>query len=214
LSSIPEKFIEYAFRQRREFIERALDGSLSGNEFLIAFTRHTPAIISYGRAGPNGSIKGIGFVQKEEFIKSTTERLKEFLEASKGTSREEAMKLALKLLLDEVYVEERIDFLKLSSLELAKGHSWTNFLENPQASILFYTPPSTSFEIRARVEIHEGDGYWEYVNAVHDVFHMAGRGKRDWSRTPAYIFLIEEIYDNSVEAMGRRIWSVDDYEKG
>lgn len=207
LSSLPEKFIDYAFRQRREFIEKVLERGLSGNEFLIAFTRHTPAIISNGRAGLNGSIKGIGFVQKEEFMEETTERLKSFLEMSRELSRGEAMNKALKLLLDHVYVEERMDFLKLSSLELAKGHSWANFSENPKASILFYTPPSTSYEVRASVEIHEDGIYWEYVNAVHDVFHMAGvKRRRDWSKTPAYIFLIEEIYDNSVEAMGRVIW--------
>lgn len=208
MSSLPEKFIEYAFRQRRRFIERALEGNFAGADFLIAFTRHTPAIISNGSAGLNGSIKGIGFVQKEEFIEETTERLKAFLEEKESLAREEAMKRSLRLLLDEVYVEERVDFIKLSSLELAKGHSWTNFSENPRASILFYTPPSTSFEIRARVEIHENDVYWEYVNAVHDVFHSAGAKKRDWSKTPAYIFLIKEIYDNSVEAMGKRIWPV------
>ena len=207
LSSLPEKFIDYAFRQRREFIEKVLERGLSGNEFLIAFTRHTPAIISNGRAGLNGSIKGIGFVQKEEFMEETIERLKSFLEMSRELSRGEAMNKALKLLLDHVYVEERMDFLKLSSLELAKGHSWANFSENPKASILFYTPPSTSYEVRASVEIHEDGIYWEYVNAVHDVFHMAGvKRRRDWSKTPAYIFLIEEIYDNSVEAMGRMIW--------
>ncbi len=207
MTSLPEKFIEYAFRQRRKFIERVLKRSLSGADFLVAFTRHTPAIISNGRAGLNGSIKGVGFVQKEEFIEKTVDRLKGFLKEKESLSRDEAMKRALKLLLDEVYVEEKVDFLKLSSLELAKGHSWANFIENPRASILFYTPPSTSFEVRARVEIHEKDPYWEYVNAVHDVFH-AGAKKRDWSRTPAYIFLIEEIYDNSVEEMGKKIWPV------
>jgi len=208
MTSLPEKFIEYAFRQRRKFIERVLKKSLSGADFLVAFTRHTPAIISNGRAGLNGSIKGVGFVQKEEFIEKTVDRLKAFLKEKEGLSRDEAMKRALKLLLDEVYVEERVDFLKLSSLELAKGHSWANFADNPRASILFYTPPSTSFEVRARVEIHEDDLYWEYANAVHDVFH-AGTKNRDWSRTPAYIFLIEEIYDNSVEAMGKKIWPVN-----
>lgn len=207
MSSLPENFIEYAFRQRRRFIESVLKKSLSGADFLIAFTRHTPAIISNGVAGLNGSIKGVGFVQKEEFIKKTLDKLMAFLKEKESLSCEEAMRRALRLLLDEVYVEERMDFLKLSSLELAKGHSWANFAENPRASILFYTPPSTSFEVRARVEIHENGMYWEYVNAVHDVFHAAG-ARRDWSKTPAYIFLIEEIYDNSVEAMGKRIWPV------
>jgi len=209
MSPIPEKFKEYAFRQRRKLIESVLDGRLSDADFFLAFTRHTPAIISNGSAGLNGSIKGTGFVQKETYIEETTERLKAFLERKNDLSREETMSLALRLLLDEVYVEERIDFFKLSSLELVKGHSWTNLTENPRASILFYTPPSTSFEVRTRVEIHQNDVYWEYVNAVHDVFHAAGAKKRDWSKTPAYIFLIEEIYDNSLGAMGKKIWPVN-----
>lgn len=211
---LPEKFVNYAFRQRRDFLRRFLEGDLSESEFLVAFTRHTPAIISCGRAGPNGSIKGIGFVQKKEFIENTIEKAKGFLESIIDLPREKSMRLALKFLLDKVYVEERIDFMKLSSLELAKGHSWANLIENPRASILFYTPPYFSFEVRASVEIHEKGTYWEYVNAIHDVFHAAGTKKRrDWSKTPAYIFLVEEIYDNSVEAMGKRIWPVSSNEK-
>ncbi|HDD68982.1 MAG TPA: pyridoxamine 5'-phosphate oxidase family protein [Candidatus Korarchaeota archaeon] len=212
---LPEKFLNYAFRQRRDFLRRFLEGSISESEFLVAFTRHTPAIISCGRAGPNGSIKGIGFVQKMKFIEDTVKKAEEFLESVTGLPRGKAMRLALKFLLDEVYVEEKIDFTKLSSLELAKGHSWANLNENPRASILFYTPPSISFEVRAKVEVHERGAYWKYVNAIHDVFHAAGNEKRrDWSKTPAYIFLLEEIYDNSVEAMGRRIWSVSSDEEG
>ncbi len=207
MKPLPKEFLDYAFKQRKELLKKALEGGLHGPEFFVAFTRHTPAIISYGSSGLNGSIKGIGFVHREEFISKTVEDLKSTLNELLELPMDEAKRLSMKFLLEEIYLEELVDFTILSSLELAKGHSWRNFQENPHASILFYTPPLTSYELRAKVEIHEQGPYWEFVNAVHDVFHLAGSKKRrDWSKTPAYIFHIKEIYDNSVKAMGKKIW--------
>ena len=211
---IPEEFIKYVFEDRRKVIELITSGKKPRN-FFVEFTRHTPAIISYGPAGINGSIKGVGFVLKREFLEGVTRKLEEFLksqvESVEGSveywgEAEEARVKALKLLLKEVYVKERIDFTLLSSIELAKKHSWINFKANPVATILFFTPPAISYEVRAEVEIHEKGIYWRYVNAVHDVFHLAGARKlRDWSKTPVYIFKIKEIYDNSPRKMGEKI---------
>jgi len=70
-----------------------------------------------------------------------------------------------------------------------------------EATILFFTPPSTSYELRCEVEIHEDDEVWEYTNSVHDTFHRTEK-PRDWKKTPAYLFKIKEIYDNGGRAMG------------
>ena len=196
---IPDDFVEYAFRVRRKTIEKVLSGEVEKEEFFLGFTRHTPAVISYGPAGVNGSIKGVGFVHKRRYLEDTIEELK-------GFSAEDT-KEALQFLIKRIYVEDKVDFTRLSTLEIARKHSWINFGQNPQASILFYTPPSKSYEVRAEVEIHEQGLYWEYVNLVHDVYHMVKEEKeRDRKKTPAYIFIITEIYNNSPEKMGIKIY--------
>ncbi|WP_297419062.1 hypothetical protein [Thermococcus sp.] len=60
---IPGEFISYAFEERVEGIKKLADGEF-GPEALIGFTRHNAAVITCGKAGVNGSIKGIGFIHR------------------------------------------------------------------------------------------------------------------------------------------------------
>ncbi len=69
---IPVEFLRYAFEERVAGI-RKLAGRRFGPEALIGFTRHNAAIITCGKAGTNGSIKGIGFIHRGEF--TTTARM-------------------------------------------------------------------------------------------------------------------------------------------
>ncbi len=196
---MPEAFVEYAFRQRVRLIREMASGRV-GPGTLLGFTRHNPAIITCGPAGPNGSIKGIGFIHREEVLEETLERMREELARPFDPRR------AAEFLLGEIYVEDKIDFGKLTTLELAKGHTWRNLTSGgpARATILFFTPPETSYELRCDVEIHESGPIWEFVNSVHDLFHRPSK-PRDWKKTPAYLFKIREIYDNGAEAMGVRI---------
>jgi len=199
MSSIPAQFIKHIFTERKELIQRVLKGKSTREDFLIGFLRHTPAVISYGPAGLNASIKGVGFILKEEYLEETTNKLLECLE--KGIDSKEALKILLEL----VYDENKVDFSKLTSIELAKRHTWTNVRKNPTATLLFYIPPNITYEVRCTVTIHENDVYWKYVNAVHDLYHD-GKKQRDWSKTPVYIFHIKEIYDNNPRVMGAKIY--------
>lgn len=196
---IPEEFIKYVFEERVEAIRKMLYGKIDSS-LLIDFTRHNAAIITYGPAGLNGSIKGIGFIHKEDILRDTLERMREELNSQYVPEK------AGRFLLDEIYVREKIDFSKMITLELARKHTWKNLIKGmKEATILFFTPPSTSYEVRCDVEIHQYDDIWEYVNSLHDIFHRPKK-KRDWSKTPAYLFKIREIYDNSEDKMGIRIY--------
>jgi len=196
---IPEEFIRYAFEERVEGIKNLLNEKF-GPEVLISFTRHNAAVITCGPAGVNGSIKGVGFIHREEFLAETIEKMREELRRPYNPMS------AGRFLLGEIYVRDRVDFTKLVSLELARRHTWKNLTEGKkEATILFFTPPSTSYEVRCEVEIHEEGPVWEYTNALHDIFHRPKK-PRDWSRTPAYLFKIREIYDNSEDKMGVRIY--------
>ena len=199
IKNIPEEFIKYAFDERVALIEKMLEGKFD-NSILIGFTRHNAAIITTGPAGLNGSIKGVGFIHRQEMLSETLEKMREELRDPYNP-----LKVG-KFLLEEIYVREKIDFTKLISLELARKHTWKNLTEGEKyATILFFTPPSTSYEVRCNVEIHTSGDVWEYANSLHDIFHRPEK-PRDWSKTPAYLFKIKEIYNNSEDKMGVRIY--------
>lgn len=197
---IPNEFVDYAFWERVKLIRYMMKGRMD-NSVLIGFTRHNAAIITCGKEGLNGSIKGIGFIHKKEYLRDTLQKMRREL-----TEEYSPMKAA-KFLLNEIYIKEKIDFGKFITLELAKKHTWENLVNSKEkrATILFFTPPSTSYEVRCRVEIHENDEVWEYANSLHDIFHRP-KIKRKWENTPAYLFKIERIYDNSEDKMGTRIF--------
>jgi len=203
---IPEEFIQYAFEERVKGIRRMAERGF-GPEAMVAFTRHNPAVITCGPAGPNGAIKGVGLMHKEEYIQESLEKLRKEISGPYSPAK------ALNFLLKEVYVREKVDFTKFVSLELAKKHTWKNLTEGrKEATLLFFTPPGASYEVRCDVEIHEDGPAWEFVNALHDVFHRPKK-PRDWSRTPAYLFHIKEIYDNGETGMGKKIYPTDGDEK-
>ncbi len=206
--TIPEKFIRWIYHGRARLVRRqAEEGDVPRNELFLGFTRHNPAVVSHGPAGLNASIKGVGFIPKEEYLQETLDAYMSHINTGwrEGYSEE-----GLRLLLHMLYCEgceERIDFTKMGSLELALDHSWANLRADPTVTLLFYQPPVISYEVRGKVEIHEtGSIYHQLINAQHDVYHRPHQDR--WPRRPAYVFLIEEIYDNSAtkEGFGKRIY--------
>jgi hypothetical protein len=107
--------------------------------------------------------------------------------------------------------KERVDFEKMSTLELARdiphssGHTWSNLQRSQEACLTFYRPPNVSFELRGQIEIHKDTEYREIVNCIHDCFHYTSREER--KARPAYIFNVEEVYDNSPtkDGFGKKI---------
>ena len=190
-----ERFQRWAFFERRELLDRIMERRADRFDFTVGFTRHNPAFITDGPAGLNGSIKGVGYIHKERFLEETLKKMKERM-----TERPDMLDAA-RFLRKEIYDEKKVDFSLLTSLELAKKHTYENVRAGSDITLLYYMPTSTSYEVRCSVEIHEEGPYYEFPNALHDVFH----GKREaWS--PAYVLRIKEIYDNSEEVMGKRIY--------
>ena len=190
-----EKFQRWAFFERRELLEKMIEHKADRFDFTVGFTRHNPAFISYGPAGLNGSIKGVGYVHKPEFLHESIEKMKERL-----TERPDMFEAA-RFLRYEIYDENKVDFSLLTSLELARKHTYENVKAGSDITLLYYMPVSTSYEVRCEAELHEEGPYYEFANALHDVFH----GKRErWS--PTYVLRIKEIYDNSERVMGERIY--------
>ncbi|MEM1692180.1 MAG: hypothetical protein QW517_07485 [Thermofilaceae archaeon] len=233
MARLPKEFLEWNYYARRELLLKVSRGFAGdqGAIFRELAARHnavlcTAASLPDGSVEVNGKVVGVGYVLKREFLGEAVERLEEHLRLSDeallsgGMSRQEVLRehaeRGLKLLLELVYLEpglaeERVDFEKLASLELALNvphssrHTWSILQRSRKACIVFLQPPSISYEVRCTVSIHEGDEYWRLVNLVHDAFHYTPPERR--SLRPAYIFHVEEVYDNGATpaGFGRRL---------
>jgi hypothetical protein len=204
-----ESFFNWAFRTRANTVLRLVKGEeMSKEKIFLSFCSHDPALVSNGPAGLNASIKGIGFMPKPEYLEETLaayiEHIKSYTPEDKNYSQR-----GLELLVKYMYGEEahhRIDFTCIGSLEMAKKHSYTNYKANPEATILFYQPPAISYELRGKMEIHDEmdsgkrELYQQFLNAQHDVYHRPDMDR--WLKYPAYVFRIEEIFDNCVTKEG------------
>ena len=196
----PQQFMRWAYIERGETIKQYAKGELSEQELLGEFLRHTPVLVTYGPAGLNASVKGVGLIPRPEHLETTLET---YLEHINQGWHEEYTKKGLNILQQTIYSNncEIIDPTKLGMLEMAKKHTWLNLRSNPRATLLFYQPPNTSYELRGQVEIHEeGSIYHKLLNAQHDTYHKPN--PKQWPNRPAYIFKIQEIYDNSPTGKG------------
>lgn len=204
-----EGFFNWAFRTRANTVIKLANGEqMSPEKVFLSFCSHDPALISNGPAGLNASIKGIGFMPKPEYLEETLAAYLEHIDSYNGDDKEYSQR-GLELLVKYMYGEDvrhKIDFSCIGSLEMAKKHSYANYKVNPEATILFYQPPMISYELRGKMEIHDEmdsgkmEIYQQFINAQHDVYHRPDKSR--WLRYPAYVFRIEEIYDNCVTKDG------------
>ncbi|RLE73367.1 MAG: hypothetical protein DRJ37_00375 [Thermoprotei archaeon] len=235
MAILPEEFLNWNYYARRRLLEKVLKSEIRGGpEFFLEFTRHNPvlctaAVDEHGVVEVNGKVVGVGYVVKEEYLKEHTrifekhlketgeryEEVKHDETALKQLYREHAER-GLNLLLKYIYLEpgktvEVMDFEKLSSIELAKRlphsskHTWNLLQRNRNACLVFFQPPSISYEIKVRVSIHLDDLYHCFVTLIHDAYHYTPPQHRE--DRPVYIFHVLEVYDNSPTAsgFGRRI---------
>ncbi len=202
--------------------------------FYIEFTRHNPVLCTAcltekGSIEVNGKVVGIGYIPKKEHMKNLIKIFEEHIWKSDEEYfehqddeeyirrlRRNHSKRGAKLLLKYIYLDEedaadKIDFEKLATIELAarlphsSKHTWRILQHSDTASLVFFQPPSISYELKGRISIHLDDDYHRLVNLVHDAYHYTPPENRGFR--PVYIFHVEEVYDNSPtkKGFGRRI---------
>lgn len=200
MGKVPDDWVDYIFRKRRETIVLMSQGKLNADRIYIEFTRTLPAIVSYGPVGLNASVKMVGLMPRDEVFDEFYDKLTRFVE-TKPNRRQ-----VLDFLLNEIYVEDKLDLTKLFTLDLAKKNTWRNINENKEAVLIFFTPPSKSYMVRAEVTIHTDDKYFWFANMMHDLFHVVPTKGEVVSRSPAYVFHIKEIWDKSADKFGVKIY--------
>ena len=198
-----ESFFNWAFKTRANTVLKLHNNEeMSKEKVFLSFCSHDPALISNGPAGLNASIKGVGFMPKPEYIEETLEAYIKHIKSYDPEDKEYSQR-GLAVLVKYMYAPEahhRVDFSCIGSLEMAKLHSYENYKVNPEATILYYQPPMISYELRGKMEIHDEtvsgkrEIYQQFINAQHDVYHSPDMNR--WLKYPAYVFRIEEIFDN------------------
>ena len=224
------------FPRRKALLELVnRDSTVGLDRFFLESTRHNPALCTAfqredGEIFVNAKIVGVGYLVRDKYLGAAIEAFEEHLEygdklfAENQASNEKEknsrdyQKAGASLLLEHLYFEdpeaaaERVDFGKMSTIELALSkphsskHTWQIVQHSLSACLLFYQPPSISFEVRGKIEIHRDDSYGKFVNLVHDSFHYTGT-KETREKRPVYIINVEEVYDNgpSPTQFGKRI---------
>ena len=107
--SIPEEFIRWMYHGRSELVRRQAEGEqVPAHEIFLGFTRHNPAVVSYGPAGLNASIKGVGFVPKPELVQETLDAYLEHIHRGwrEGYGNEGLQLLMRPYTLDGMYYQE------------------------------------------------------------------------------------------------------------
>ncbi len=194
--NLPEPFINYVFRERVKLLKKLAKGGGDKMELYVSFTRVNPVVITYGPAGLNGSVKMIGFIPKQEYLSEMLNHAYEVLKAKdlKGIS------YVVNELINYFYDPGKLDLTRFGALEMAFGHTWVNIKATGKATLLFYTPPVTSYEVRCDVSIEDSGPIKDYLNVMHDLYH--GLGSQGRSNYPAYVFKVREIYDQSASKNG------------
>lgn len=177
----------------------------------------------------NAKVIGAGFVPQKDHMIKVTKIFKDHIN-KEGMSADntvafgrhelqtkedrqkmrEFQKKSLKILIENLYFEkeeapQKIDFSKLCTIELAKqypgkpAHTWNYVQTNKKGTLLYFTPPVLSFEIRCNMEIHTEGPYFDFIHAVHDAYFGEDPSETE---LPAYIFNVEEVYDNSATPQG------------
>lgn len=205
-----KKFFEWAFDTRAMTVIKLYEGEqMSMEKMFLSFCSHEPAFVSYGPAGLNASVKGVGFLPKDEYLEETLEVYLKHIKTYDPEDKTYSQR-GLGILIKQMYGEDarsRVDFTKLGSLELAKRQSWENYQVNKEAALIFHQPPMISYKLKGKIEIYDEETsgkrelYQQFINAQHDMYHTPG-GMDLWAKQPAYIFRIEEIYDNSATRNG------------
>ncbi|PLJ77005.1 hypothetical protein [Infirmifilum sp. SLHALR2] len=234
MARLPESFLEWNYYARRNLLLQLVEGQrLSPEKFFLEFTRHNPALVTAtcasGEVKVNAKIVGCGYVPREEYADEVTRKLEEhvklsdekYLQASgdKETLRrlyEEHSLRGARLLLQLVYhprgvAEKCMDFEKLATVELAKRvrdrphQTWSIVQSSRAASLLFFQPPSVSFEVKGKLTVHLDDAVHKLVTLIHDAYHYTPPEHR--SDRPVYVLHVEQVYDKSPtpSGFGRRL---------
>ena len=230
MARLPEVFLEWNYYARRALLQEIVDGKrMSPERLLLDSTRHNPTLITAacvnGEVVLDARIVGISYVLREEYVAEAIRRLEEhlkmtdeeYLRASGDRDRlrrlyEEHRMRGVKLLLELVFhprgvAEKYIDFEKLAIIEEPANRFRDRSMQTRSivqagstASLIFFQPPGTSFEVKGKLTIHTDDTIHRLVTLIQDAYHYTPPEER--GERPVYLLHVEQVYDKSFTPAG------------
>ncbi|MCX5886584.1 MAG: hypothetical protein NT096_11870 [Proteobacteria bacterium] len=220
MTRLSDDFLSYFYYGVREdYLERIKGEKAPLSEVFLGLTRNNPALLTSDKDGrPNGSIKSVGFIIRENFLEEAIKDYDQFLawrlEQIRGKMGKDyegsgwlysphpdfivpGLKQSLKhQYLPREEAEKKIDFEKLGTLEGFFKKTWENVQTNKKVAIVYYYPPGTHFQVNCTVEIQKSGLIRDFINRSACVAH--GENPVKWAKRPAYIFHVEEVIDKSI----------------
>ncbi len=192
---------------RKSLVEKIFSNTKNIEEvFKFAGPLLSPMVATYGPAGINVAPFMLTFTVNEKYLNQAVEYLRKLNNELWGRGHI-VYAAAAEFLLEWIYNPERSDPLTLSTHLMIKGHTYTNIKATGEAAIGILIPPDRgAFELRAEAEIYEEGPYYEFVNLLHDLMHAVPRGERSHPWYPALLLRVKEIYDNSYQSLGKKIY--------
>jgi hypothetical protein len=209
LVRLPEKYLSDTLRARRELVKLLIEKGMSPDiecELIKTGYLLSPIVATCGPAGINAAPFMVSYLVQNECFDRALSELKSISKNYWG-KRDEALRRGLEFILNYVYDEECSDPSRMVSHVMSKGHTWTNIIATKQATLAILIPPDKgAYEIRTTVEVYESGPIYEYVNLLHDLMHAIPQGERSHPWYPALVFKVNEIYDNSYQKLGEKIY--------
>ncbi len=206
-NSIPELYLSEFYYARRKLVEQMLNPNADIESlFKYAGPLLAPMVATCGPAGVNVAPFMLTFVVREHYLSDAITVLEDINKKLWGKGPR-VFGEAAKFLLSWIYNIEKTNPLILGSHLMAKGHTYTNIKATGKATVGILIPPDKgALELRTRAVIFEKGPYYEFINLLHDLMHAVPKGERSHEWFPALILEVEEIYDNSYQVLGKRIY--------
>ncbi len=203
----PDIYMKEFYLARKSLVEKIFSNTKNIEEvFKFAGPLLSPMVATYGPAGINVAPFMLTFTVNEKYLNQAVEYLRKLNNELWGRGHI-VYAAAAEFLLEWIYNPERSDPLTLSTHLMIKGHTYTNIKATGEAAIGILIPPDRgAFELRAEAEIYEEGPYYEFVNLLHDLMHAVPRGERSHPWYPALLLRVKEIYDNSYQSLGKKIY--------
>jgi len=194
LRSLPTSFIRWQCSARIKSLKRMLAGEGPGG-----FGAHLPVMStqgSYDIFPVSSAAKGIGLLPKMEYLQEKSELFGRLIEEGLAEDWEESLPRRIEALIEFYSDEDKLDAVKLGSLELYGKRTFQNVQQDPRASLLFVDLESRglSYMVNCIAEIVKADSlYYRFERSAHDMFH-----KPSGKAPPAgYIFHVSEVYNKT-----------------
>ena len=205
---MPHEFLEWQCEERK-----AMFAALQRGEMPRFLASHLPVVSTLnGRHGAfpiHSSTKGVGLFPAECHLAEQNAEIADCLERCCRKDPSESLGDRIEVALSLYGRPERMDTGTFGGIEIFRGQTYQNLLEDPRASLLFtgFGPQYMSYQFNCDVELVEPeDPRFLFLRGMRLLFDMERFHIRQPEYPLGYVYRIREVFDKTphVVQTGRR----------